>query len=152
MPVSRRNNFHHSDASTVLTTGDHSDWMERTGTKLGKFLSKSACRLCTVYADEQVEYEKRQEDYVTTMDRMVQATARSVAKSTLEVDLYKHFLFDEESVVNSFGDDDRQGGDDISLNPSVEDKGRSIKSPHRRGEDDDDYEYGQHAISTQRSH
>lgn len=63
-----------SDASTIVSTNE-ADWMERASGKINKLLHKHACmRLCNLYADEQVAFENQQQsdDYVTTMDRMMQ--------------------------------------------------------------------------------
>jgi len=72
---------------------------------LNKLLTKtgSCARLCSVYAEEQLAYENRQDsDYVTSMDRILSEATGRAASSVLEVDLYRQFLFDEESVMESF--------------------------------------------------
>ena len=123
MPASKR-----SDASTIVTS-QGSDWIHRPGNKFTKLISNTTCvRMCSLYVDEQVEYEIRQEDCSTTMNRMVSvvssvgaagvlaAPARAAAVAGLDVELYKQFLFDEESVLTSLtereDEDDHHHGDD----------------------------------------
>lgn len=123
MPASRRSD------SSIVTSQQNGDWVNRTGSKFTNLISNTTCvRLCSLYVDEQVEYEIRQEDCVTTMNRMMSvvssvgaasmlAPARAVAAGALEVEMYKQFLFDEESVLTSLtereeDEDDNNGGDD----------------------------------------
>lgn len=84
------------------------DWIEKAGTisqAFNKLLAKSACKLCNVYVDEQVEFESQQEDYKTTMAK---AWMRSYAKNSMEVELYRQMLFDEESVAESVAGRDEE--------------------------------------------
>ena len=81
------------------------DWIEKASSishAFTKLLSKSACKLCSVYVDEQVEFENRQEDYKT-----------SIAKAWMrahkpEVEVYRQMLFDEDSVVDSVCERDEE--------------------------------------------
>ena len=54
------------------------------------------CNLCTIYCDKQVQYEWVQEQYKmsTPINHLF-----SKLDNSLEVQLYRDFLFDEESVV-----------------------------------------------------
>lgn len=94
-----------SNNENVLNSAD--DWIEKAGSisqAFNKLLAKSACKLCNVYVDEQVEFENRQEDYKTTMAK---AWMRSY-KNSMEVELYRQMLFDEESVVDSVSGRDEE--------------------------------------------
>lgn len=85
--------------------GNNEDWIAKAGDisqavsmGVSKLLSTStACKLCSMYVDEQVEFEKRQEDYKTNVAKNLLRTYQP----TMEVELYRQFLFDEESVVES---------------------------------------------------
>ena len=120
-----------TDASTVLTNGNESsNWMDRTIPKqVSQFLTKNACRLCSVYADEQVAYEsvREQQDYsVNTFMYQASAAHDAIAARSLDVQIYKQFLFDEDSVLESLEDHvtttttPATGGNewDVVLNPS----------------------------------
>lgn len=75
----------------ALTTR-RADWVDKTvnlARACNKLFTKNTCRLCQVYVDQQVEFENRQED----------ASVKNPARS-MEVELYRQFLFDEESVVD----------------------------------------------------
>ena len=98
----------HLNAENMLNSNE--DWIEKAGSisqAFNKLLAKSACKLCNVYVDEQVEFENRQEDYKTSMAK---AWGRSY-KPSMEVELYRQMLFDEESVVDSV-----TGRDEATLN------------------------------------
>ena len=100
--MSGRNN----NEENVLNYAD--DWIEKAGTisqAFNKLLAKSACKLCSVYVDEQVEFESKQEDYKTTMAK---AWMRSYARNSMEVELYRQMLFDEESVADSVAGRDEE--------------------------------------------
>lgn len=80
-------------------------WVERTvelAATCNKLLTISnACRLCSVYADKQVEYESRQvENGIWT------------AAGNPQVEVYRRFLFDEESVVGSFTEREEEEEED----------------------------------------
>ena len=81
------------------------DWVEKATSislAFNKLLAKSACKLCSVYVDEQVEFENRQEDYKTTMAK---AWMRSYKP---DVEVYRQMLFDEDSVVESISGRDEE--------------------------------------------
>jgi hypothetical protein len=83
------------------------DWIEKAGSitqAFSKLLSKSACKMCNVYVDEQVEFENRQEDYTGTMAKVW----LRAYKPSLDVELYRQFLFDEESVVDNVCERDEE--------------------------------------------
>lgn len=55
-----------------------------------KLFTRHTCRVCQVYVDEQVEFEIQQQENRSWHDS---------ALSMMEVELYRQFLFDEDSVV-----------------------------------------------------
>eukprot|EP00522_Entomoneis_paludosa_P004501 CAMPEP_0172476314 /NCGR_PEP_ID=MMETSP1065-20121228/70316_1 /TAXON_ID=265537 /ORGANISM="Amphiprora paludosa, Strain CCMP125" /LENGTH=147 /DNA_ID=CAMNT_0013234535 /DNA_START=270 /DNA_END=713 /DNA_ORIENTATION=+ len=122
-----------------MTSPDQNDWMERTTGKMSRSISKlmhnNACfRLCSVYAEEQVEYENRQQDdyVVSGIDRMMQSALGQVGKSTLEVQVYKQFLFDEESVLEGVRQEEEE--EEVSLNHADCDSyGEEVSPSRRRG-------------------
>jgi hypothetical protein len=54
------------------------------------------CNMCTVYCDQQVQYEWVQENSINPM--AMESLFKRMGNG-LEVQVYKEFLFDEESVV-----------------------------------------------------
>lgn len=92
------------DALVVRSTNNDVDWVdtvERTAAVMKKFFTKTTCRLCQVYVDQQVQYEVQQEDKQL-------GTHWVSSVRDLEVELYRQFLFDENSViehVDSFRDE-----------------------------------------------
>jgi hypothetical protein len=110
--------------------GQQLDWIEKTATiqqALATLITKTSCRLCHVYTDKQLEYENRQEAALTTA-----ASARNSLLYTpfasgpgagnggsalLEVERYRQFLFDEESVVGRVEVDDEEEEDTTSTRP-----------------------------------
>lgn len=85
----------------ALTTQRPTDWVDtvvQAATIANQLFSKNSCRLCQVYADKQVEFETSTEQRSSSpMERLWMRTAQE--SSTLEVELYKNFLFDEDSVA-----------------------------------------------------
>jgi hypothetical protein len=91
------------------------DWVDRTvrlANSCNKLFTRNTCRVCQVYADKQVEFEQRQEGsgdaLASPISRVWQKTVM-LAPSTLEVELYRQFLFDEESVVETVCERDDKG-------------------------------------------
>lgn len=77
-------------------TGD--DWVDSVvgvAQTCKKLFTQHTCRLCQVYVDEQVEFERRQEEASGHVPRK----SWMQTQPTLEVELYRQFLFDEDSVV-----------------------------------------------------
>lgn len=69
-----------------------------------KLFSKHACGVCHIYVDKQVQMEFEQDktgssnDPISPVER---AWLKSgFAQSNLEVDMYRQFLFDEDSVAS----------------------------------------------------
>jgi len=90
--------------------GDDDDWVDsvvQVANTCKKLFTQNTCRMCQVYVDEQVEYERREEAIDGDGNKMKwspspfqQAWMRSsVLANNPEVELYRQFLFDEESVV-----------------------------------------------------
>ena len=107
------------DALTVRTnTVNASDWVdtvERTATVMKKFFTRTTCRLCQVYADEQVQYEVQLENKQQPLGVDWVSSVRN-----LEVELYRKYMFDESSVIehaDSFRDeaDETEEADALEL-------------------------------------
>jgi hypothetical protein len=97
------------------------DWVDSVvdvASTCKKILTAHTCRLCQVYTDAQVEFEVRQEEsarkqhHQQQQQQHPQQQARSAAPvastsffqtmmmpNPLEVEMYRQFLFDEDSVV-----------------------------------------------------
>ena len=73
------------------------------------FQRSNACHLCHVYVDKQVEFESHQQDFSSPLERVWMQT-RTADPSPLEVELYRQFLFDEESVVETISDREEDKG------------------------------------------
>ena len=103
------------------------DSMVQVAHAANKLFSKHTCRMCQVYTDKQVEYETRQEAALryhdgSPLDRVwnnsnLETAAAAAAYSyseQLNIELYRQFLFDEESVVSSLSrheqNQQQQGG------------------------------------------
>lgn len=90
-------NDRHCD--TLVAKEQKDNWVEsvmNVAHTCKKLFTKHTCRLCQVYVDQQVEYERRQEvegEHIQTFDAN---TAPS-----LEIEIYRQFLFDEGSVVET---------------------------------------------------
>jgi hypothetical protein len=89
----------------ALVTGNQNsdDWVDALvscANVVNKLFVRNTCRLCQVYSDKQVEFEQRLQDNSNPVDR---AVLRTVLPLHPEVELYRQFLFDEDSVVESVG-------------------------------------------------
>lgn len=95
------------------------DSMVQVAHTANKLFSKHTCRLCQVYTDKQVEYETRQENALryqqyfessgdsSPIDR-VWDNLEAAASQQLNIELYRQFLFDEESVVSNVSRHEQQ--------------------------------------------
>ena len=90
-----------------LQTASDDGWVDsmvEVARTCNKLFSKHSCNACNVYVKKQVEYETNQEQIrgnsrpQSPMARVWQKTG--IEQSKLEVELYRQFLFDEESVVD----------------------------------------------------
>jgi hypothetical protein len=99
----------HSDkenipSSRILTADSTSmDWVDTMvscAQTVNKLFVRNTCRICQIYSDKQVEFEKLHND-----DCDNHATASPVDRANWkvpylpEVEFYRQFLFDEESVM-----------------------------------------------------
>jgi hypothetical protein len=101
-----------------------------------KLFTKHTCGVCHMYVDKQLEYETRQEDKSggshsqSPVERVWMKTG--LERGNMEVDLYRQFLFDEDSVSQrGDGDDDFHGsrrarGGSNSRSPKELDEEQSI--------------------------
>lgn len=104
------------------------DWVDSVvdvASTCKKILTAHTCRLCQVYTDAQVEFEVRQEESANQQQQQQhQNPARSAAPVTgssffqtmmpnpLEVEMYRQFLFDEDSVVEGVTEREKVFEDD----------------------------------------
>jgi hypothetical protein len=97
------------------------DWVDSVvdvATTCKKIFTAHTCRLCQVYTDAQVEYEVRQEETAQQQQEpLSQPQHQRAAKgssffqalpNSLEVELYRQFLFDEESVVEGVNEREKE--------------------------------------------
>jgi hypothetical protein len=115
------------------------DSMVEVARACNKLFTKHTCGLCHVYVDKQVEYESRQEDHkrggdhpLSPVERVWMKTGLGLERGNMEVDMYRQFLFDEDSVSQrGDGDDDLHGrrralGGSKSRSPKELDEEQSI--------------------------
>jgi hypothetical protein len=74
------------------------DTVVEAATTANKLFTRNTCRMCHVYSDKQVEFETRNEGSSSPMERLMMRTTQ---EASLEVELYRQFLFDEDSVVDN---------------------------------------------------
>ena len=94
--------------------GPKEDWVDSvadTAAAMKKFFTRTTCRLCQVYVDEQVQYEVQQEQKPNSQSWITPI-------SNFEVELYRQFLFDEDSVVEQVSERDGSNDEDDSGEPS----------------------------------
>jgi hypothetical protein len=97
---------HYSDQENSLVTGSdrsNDDWVDTLvscAQVVNKLFVRNTCRICQVYSDKQVEFEERLQENSNPVDR---AMLRAAMPLHPEVELYRQFLFDEDSVVESVG-------------------------------------------------
>ena len=87
---------------TDLDDGRWVDTMVTCAETVKKLFVKNTCRLCQTYVDRQVDFEiKNAAQQTMTMESAFLNAAG--AMPPVQVELYRQFLFDEESVVDSVG-------------------------------------------------
>jgi hypothetical protein len=91
--------------NSLVTSSDRSndDWVDTLvscAQVVNKLFVRNTCRICQVYSDKQVEFEERLQENSNPVDR---AMLRAAMPLHPEVELYRQFLFDEDSVVESVG-------------------------------------------------
>lgn len=92
----------YSNSSNRRSDEDWVDTMVSCAQAVNKLFVRNTCRLCQVYTDKQVEYEERLQedsDSYNPVDRAVLHTILPPLHP--EVEFYRQFLFDEDSVVES---------------------------------------------------
>lgn len=116
----------------ALTAGSQqssrSQWVDavvQAATTANNLFMKNSCRLCHAYTDKQVEFETGNEPSYTTSAAMESMLRRTTETAAMEVDLYRKFLFDEDSVVDNVSDREMRSG----------------KAPDYRGSHENEYKY-----------
>ncbi|GKY99852.1 hypothetical protein MPSEU_000938900 [Mayamaea pseudoterrestris] len=122
---------------------DWVDTVERTASVMKKFLTRTTCRLCQVYADEQVQYEVQLEKQTGMQHETSNWVASSVRN--LEVELYRQFLFDENSVIqhaDSFRDETEET--EAAHDEEEIENGRTQAASSINGEEEEETMHVQH--------
>ena len=92
----------------VVDSSDHHRWVDTmvsTARAVNKLFTRHTCRICHVYVDKQVAFEQ------ATADSPVERAALKMMGQELlhpEVEVYRRFLFDEDSVIETVGSRDQQ--------------------------------------------
>jgi hypothetical protein len=74
------------------------DSVVQAATTANKLFTRNTCRMCHVYSDKQVEFETQHEGLSSPMASLMMRTTQ---EASMEVELYRQFLFDEDSVVDN---------------------------------------------------
>ena len=115
--------------SAVRSGDDWVDTMMSCAQTVNKMFVRNTCRLCQVYTDRQVEFEVSREN-----NPVERAFLKAAASMQPEVELYRQFLFDEDSVVSGLrDDDDNEEEDEVLLAAgrsaaALEDEARSMQT------------------------
>jgi len=118
---------YYNENENNLNRKANDDWVDsvvEVASTCKKLFTRHTCRVCQVYVDRQVEYEQNEEQQVETRN-VEDATAPSWLRnsildsnsnnpSSLEVELYRQFLFDEDSVVEVMEEREKGTGDEES--------------------------------------
>jgi hypothetical protein len=80
---------------SIVQQGSFAELVVKAASACTKLVSEN-CGLCTVYCDKQVQYESVLEQY--NMGTPLDSLFRKLDNS-LEVQVYRDYMFDEESVV-----------------------------------------------------
>jgi len=83
-----------------LHDGKWVDTMVSCAQAVNKLFVKNTCRLCQTYVDRQVDFEIKNAQAMNPVER---AFLKAEWMQQPQVELYRQFLFDEESVVDSVG-------------------------------------------------
>jgi hypothetical protein len=78
-----------------------SDWLETMANcaqMVNKIVARNTCRVCHIYVDKQVEFEQRLQE---TSEWYSQNNATAFHQQSQMIELYRQYLFDEDSVVDS---------------------------------------------------
>jgi sensor c-di-GMP phosphodiesterase-like protein len=125
MTVDQHHRLRPTAAATTTTTGNlpqEVDWVESVvncAQIVNKIFTRNTCRLCHIYSDKQVEFEQRllQQETSDWTTQMIHHTAAAYSGASRMqnsnnnsssnhcnpqmIELYRQFLFDEDSVVDS---------------------------------------------------
>jgi hypothetical protein len=84
----------------IVRQGSFAELVVKAATACNKVITEN-CGLCTLYCDKQVQYESVVEKYA--MDAMGNPLGNLFNKldNSMEVQVYRGFLFDEDSVVET---------------------------------------------------
>jgi len=116
------------NTSLLVQNGDE-DWVDTMvscAQAVNKMFVRNTCRLCQVYTDRQVEFEVQQQQ------NPVERAFLKAALAQPEVEIYRQFLFDEESVVGGL--------------PGYDDEDDEEEQPQEQHQDDS------RTVGTQRTH
>jgi hypothetical protein len=87
--------------NALVGANQQPNWIDsvvEAATTANKIFTRNTCRMCHVYSDKQVEFETRNEGSSSPMERLMMRTTQ---QASLDVELYRQFLFDEDSVVDN---------------------------------------------------
>lgn len=85
-------------AQQQSSQGQWIDSVVQAATGMNKLFTRNTCRMCQVYSDKQVEFETLNEGISSPMASLIMRTTQ---EASMEVELYRQFLFDEDSVVDN---------------------------------------------------
>lgn len=143
------------ESSRIHRENDEVGWvldgMVQMAKSCNNLLSKNACHLCNVYVDKQLEFEQRQEcigngaatQAISPVERVWMRTVPPEGlqpPQQMEVDLYKQFLFDEDSVV------------DTVSSREDDDHNEYARRHFRQQQQQPPFDLDDHTITTQRTH
>ena len=89
--------------NSVRGGDDWVDTMMSCAQAVNKMFVRNTCRVCQVYTDRQVEFEVSREN-----NPVERAFLKVAASMQPEVELYRQFMFDEESVVSGLRDEEEE--------------------------------------------
>lgn len=101
--------------SSLISKGQDADWVDsvvHVADTCKKLFTANTCRVCQVYVDEQLEYERQCEENLKNSPSPFQRAWMQTAMNNAEVELYRQFLFDEESVVEVVSEREKEDDDD----------------------------------------
>jgi hypothetical protein len=100
-----QSNDYKQRALVPLQNQSETDWVDTVvscAQMVNKMFTRNTCRLCHVYSDKQVEFENSMRSVDESSSPVDRAFLKAVFPAA-EVEMYRQFLFDEDSVVDSVG-------------------------------------------------
>jgi hypothetical protein len=82
---------------------------------VNKMVTRNTCRVCHIYSDKQVEFEQRLQE---TSEWYSPNNATSFHQQSQMIELYRQYLFDEDSVVDSVEFRKNENEEEKGLSPS----------------------------------